>query len=135
ERARVKEDHELSDSARAELLKRLDGVATILAKTAARDTSLIQLLEVDQATSPVAKRMRRDWLLDAGVELPPEDLVIDDAKPKVAEPVVPAVAAERAVRPPQVEARIESHPFLAPDPSKVTPAPQPRRRLDRKSVV
>ena len=49
ERARVKADTTLADAARAELLKRLDGVATILAKTAARDTSLIQLLEVDQA--------------------------------------------------------------------------------------
>ena len=41
ERARVKADTEITDAARAELLKRLDGVATILAKTAARDTSLI----------------------------------------------------------------------------------------------
>lgn len=130
ERARVKEDQELGDSARGELLKRLDGVATILAKTAARDTSLIQLLEADQATSPVAKRMRRDWLLDAGVELAPEDLVIDDAKPKVADPVVPAVAAERAVRPPRVDARVESNPFLAPDPARFAPTTQPRRRLD-----
>ncbi len=71
ERARVKADTEITDAARAELLKRLDGVATILAKTAARDTSLIQLLEADQATSPVAKRMRRDWLLESGAELPP----------------------------------------------------------------
>jgi len=130
ERARVKEDSQLSDSARAELLKRLDGVATILAKTAARDTSLIQLLEADQATSPVAKRMRRDWLLDAGVELAPEELVIDDAKPAVAEPAVPVVASERAVRPAQVDARIESNPFLAPDPARYAPVDHPRRRLD-----
>ena len=47
ERARVKADTDLADGVRAELLKRLDGVATILAKTAARDTSLIQLLEAD----------------------------------------------------------------------------------------
>ena len=72
ERARVKADTSVTDAARVELLKRLDGVATILAKTAARDTSLIQLLEVDQATSPVARRMRRDWLLESGAELPPE---------------------------------------------------------------
>ncbi|WP_156760467.1 DEAD/DEAH box helicase [Microbacterium karelineae] len=130
ERARVKADEALGATPRAELLKRLDGVATILAKTAARDTSLIQLLEVDQATSPVARRMRRDWLLDAGVELAPEELVIDDAKPAVAEPIVPAVAAERAVRPPQVDARIESNPFLAPDPTRCVPVAHPRRRLD-----
>src|SRR5690606_2969549 len=81
ERARVKADDAIGDAARAELLKRLDGVATILAKTAARDTSLIQLLEADQATSPVAKRMRRDWLLESGAELPPEELIITDVAP------------------------------------------------------
>ncbi|MTE23122.1 DEAD/DEAH box helicase [Microbacterium sp. ZXX196] len=130
ERARVKADESVGDQARAELLKRLDGVATILAKTAARDTSLIQLLEVDQATSPVARRMRRDWLLDAGVELAAEELVIDDAKPAAPDTVVPAVASERAVRPVQVDARIESNPFLAPDFARYTPRPNPRRRLD-----
>ncbi|MFT4156866.1 MAG: DEAD/DEAH box helicase [Microbacterium sp.] len=128
ERARVKADAELSDGARAELLKRLDGVATILAKTAARDTSLIQLLEVDQATSPVARRMRRDWLLESGAELAPEELIIADAAPAQA-PVVPAAIAERQVTPPSVEARQLANPFLAPD---LTPRATtiPRRRLD-----
>ncbi|MFD5214570.1 DEAD/DEAH box helicase [Microbacterium sp. NPDC058345] len=128
ERARVKADAELTDAARAELLKRLDGVATILAKTAARDTSLIQLLEADQATSPVAKRMRRDWLLESGAELPPEELIITDIAP-VRAPVVPAALAEKQVTPPSVEARQLANPFLAPD---LTPRPAavPRRRLD-----
>ncbi|WP_309065219.1 DEAD/DEAH box helicase [Microbacterium sp.] len=128
ERARVKADAELADAARAELLKRLDGVATILAKTAARDTSLIQLLEADQATSPVAKRMRRDWLLESGAELPPEELIITDIAP-VQAPVVPPALAERQVTPPSVEARQLANPFLAPD---LTPRPTtvPRRRLD-----
>ena len=40
ERARIKTSEELSDSERAETLKRLDGVASILAKTAGRDTWL-----------------------------------------------------------------------------------------------
>ncbi|MEJ6554576.1 DEAD/DEAH box helicase [Microbacterium esteraromaticum] len=129
ERARVKADGELTDAARAELLKRLDGVATILAKTAARDTSLIQLLEADQATSPVAKRMRRDWLLESGAELPPEELVITDVAPIVQTPVVPAALAEKQVTPPSVESRLLASPFLAPD---LTPraAAVPRRRLD-----
>ena len=103
ERARVKTDDAFTDSARAELLKRLDGVATILAKTAARDTSLIQLLEADQATSPVAKRMRRDWLLESGAELAPEELIITDVARPVQAPVVPAALAERQVIPPAVE--------------------------------
>ncbi|MFC9985277.1 DEAD/DEAH box helicase [Microbacterium keratanolyticum] len=128
ERARVKADATIADAARAELLKRLDGVATILAKTAARDTSLIQLLEADQATSPVAKRMRRDWLLESGAELAPEELIITDIAP-VAAPVVPAAIAERQVIPPSIEARQLANPFLAPD---LTPraTSTPRRRLD-----
>ncbi|MGW9626943.1 DEAD/DEAH box helicase [Microbacterium sp. NPDC055521] len=129
ERARVKADGELTDAARAELLKRLDGVATILAKTAARDTSLIQLLDADQATSPVAKRMRRDWLLESGAELAPEELVITDIAPIVQNPVVPTALAEKQVTPPSVESRLLASPFLAPD---LTPqrAAVPRRRLD-----
>lgn len=128
ERARVKTDDAFTESARAEQLKRLDGVATILAKTAARDTSLIQLLEADQATSPVAKRMRRDWLLESGAELAPEELIITDAV-RVQAPVVPAALAERQVTPPSVESRQLANPFLAPD---LTPRPAtvPRRRLD-----
>lgn len=129
ERARVKGDTQIADGTRAELLKRLDGVATILAKTAARDTSLIQLLEVDQAASPVARRMRRDWLLESGAELPPDELIITDAAPAAA-PVVPAALAERQVVPPQVESRREANPFLAPDLSLRAPKATPRRRLD-----
>lgn len=129
ERARVKVDASISAASRVELLKRLDGVATILAKTAARDTSLIQLLEVDQATSPVAKRMRRDWLLESGAELGDDELIITDAGP--ARPtVVPAGLAERQVVPPQIEARRDAHPFLAPDLTLRAPIVAPRRRLD-----
>ena len=134
ERARVKADEAVPTAARAELLKRLDGVATILAKTAARDTSLIQLLEVDQATSPVAKRMRRDWLLESGAELPEDELIITDAAKTTQNwsgtPVVPAALAERQVMPPQIEARRESNPFLAPDAALRAPASSARRRLD-----
>ncbi|MGV2983429.1 DEAD/DEAH box helicase [Microbacterium sp. AGC85] len=128
ERARVKTDAAFTDSARAELLKRLDGVATILAKTAARDTSLIQLLEADSATSPVAKRMRRDWLLESGAELAPEELIITDIAP-VQAPVVPAALADRQVIPPAVESRQLANPFLAPDLTPRQPT-APRRRLD-----
>ena len=134
ERARVKADEAVPTAARGELLKRLDGVATILAKTAARDTSLIQLLEVDQATSPVAKRMRRDWLLESGAELPDDELIITDAAPAAQSwgqtPVVPAALAERQVVPPQIEARREANPFLAPDVALRAPASAARRRLD-----
>jgi superfamily II DNA or RNA helicase len=113
ERARVKADTTLSDSTRAELLKRLDGVATILAKTAARDTSLITLLEADAATTPVAQKLRRDWLLESGAELSPDELIITTSKP-VLEPVVPAELAEKQVVPQSVKSRLLANPFLAP---------------------
>ena len=125
ERARVKADTTLTDAARAELLKRLDGVATILAKTAARDTSLIQLLEVDQAASPVARRMRRDWLLESGAELAPDELIITDVAP-AATTVVPAALAERQVVPPSIESRQLANPFLAARPEP--PRARSRRR-------
>lgn len=129
ERARVKADTEVTDSARAELLKRLDGVATILAKTAARDTSLIQLLEVDQATSPVARRMRRDWLLESGAELAPDELIITVDKPAPAS-VVPAALAERQVVPSSMESRQLANPFLAPAVAPAGNDEPVRHRLD-----
>ena len=104
-------------------------MATILAKTAARDTSLIQLLEVDQATSPVARRMRRDWLLESGAELAPDELIITDT-PVPAQQVVPAALAERQVIPASIEARQMAHPFLEPDLTVRAPRDTPRRRLD-----
>ena len=122
ERARVKADTTLADSARSELLKRLDGVATILAKTAARDTSLIQLLEVDQAASPVARRMRRDWLIESGAELAPDELIITDVAP-AATNVVPAALARAPGR--------SADDRVAPDGQPV-PRPRPRRRAPRR---
>ncbi|GHD50224.1 DEAD/DEAH box helicase [Mycetocola manganoxydans] len=125
ERAKVKADKDLSDASRVELLKRLDGVATILAKTAARDTSLITLLEADAATTPVAQKLRRDWLLESGAELSPDELIITTNKPAVEE-VVPAELAEKQVIPQSVKSRLLANPFLAPDLDKPVP-PQPVR--------
>ncbi|PJJ61472.1 DEAD/DEAH box helicase [Compostimonas suwonensis] len=132
ERAKVKTSTELTDSARAEMLKRLDGIATILAKTAARDTSLITLLEPDASVSSVAQRFRRDWLLEAGTELSPDELIITTEPPKVQQPtVIPAELADKQVVPASVRARQLANPFLAPDFSAVAAqAPAPRRRLD-----
>ncbi|MBK5249571.1 MAG: DEAD/DEAH box helicase [Actinomycetales bacterium] len=114
ERAKIKAESSLSNASRAELLKRLDGVATILARTAARDTSLITLLDADATPGPVAQRMRRDWLLESGAELSPEQLVITPPAPAAA-PVVPPALAEKQVLPPSVTSRLRANPFLAPD--------------------
>ena len=123
ERARVKADAEVTDAARGELLKRLDGIAQILAKTAARDTSLIALLEPDASISTVAQRFRRDWLLESGADLSPDELIITrevEVKPEL---------GENQVIPASVRSRQLANPFLPPDFSK-TPAPVvPVRRL------
>ena len=74
ERARVKADRTSSEAQRAEQLKRLDGVATILARTAARDTSLLALLAEDAVMSGAAASLRRDMLLAAGVEPAAEEV-------------------------------------------------------------
>ncbi|HEV7565566.1 MAG TPA: DEAD/DEAH box helicase [Microbacteriaceae bacterium] len=132
ERARAKTDAGLTDAARAEQLKRLDGIATILAKTAARDTSLITLLESESAPSTTAQKLRRDWLLESGTELSPDDLIIttERAAPKQ-EDALPPQLAEKQVIPQSVKARQLSNPFLAPDFSRAaTTTPVPRRRLD-----
>ncbi|QHC63353.1 ATP-dependent helicase [Rathayibacter festucae] len=124
ERKRVKSDTELSDSQRAEEMKRLDGIATILAKTAARDTSLIALLESEAGITAAAQKLRRDWLLEAGAELSPDELlIVTEPEPK---PEVPV----NQVVPPSVRARQLANPFLPPDFS-IASAPTPaRRRLD-----
>jgi len=109
ERAKAKEDASLSVAERQETLKRLDGLASIMAKTAARDTSLIQLLAPDAKVSEAAKKLRRDYLVASGQELDPDDLIIVDEAPEVssetAKQVVPA-----SVRQAQL-----ANPFMAPD--------------------
>ena len=123
ERARVKTDPELTDSSRSEQMKRLDGVATILAKTAARDTSLITLLEEDHATSSVAQKMRRDWLVESGTIIAPEDLIITTEAhvPKITHVLSPELAVKQ-VLPLSVKARLRSMPFLEPE-FATTPIP------------
>jgi len=122
ERQRVKADATLSDGDRAETLKRLDGVATILAKTAARDTSLIALLESDKPGSDAARSLRRRMLEDAGFE------VEEEAPP--APSVATTTSSERQVVPDSVRSRMLANPFLAPDfAAAAFQAPPPTRRL------
>jgi len=110
ERARVKTDETLSDSERAETLKRLDGVAAILAKSAARDTSLITLLEPTAPINEGTRALKRKMLTQAGIELPEAD-----AEPEAKAVYVPPELAERQVEPAGIEGRMLSNPFLAPD--------------------
>ncbi|MGZ4445970.1 MAG: DEAD/DEAH box helicase [Nocardioides sp.] len=108
ERARIKADTELSEARRGEELKRLDGVATILAKTATRETSLLMLLAEDAVVSEGARILKQEMLEAAGLEAPEEE---------VAEPEPDAVVAvpERRVVPQSVISRQLANPFLVPD--------------------
>src|SRR5690625_6482808 len=96
-RAQVKEDPELSETRRAEELKRLEGIATILAVTAARDATLLALLADDAVATPEAREMRREMLEDAGYEVEPE--------PEPQEPQEPTEAEQRQVVPQSVISR------------------------------
>ena len=118
ERARVKTDETVKDSERAETLKRLDGVAAILAKTAARDTSLITLLEPTAPITEATRLLKRKMLTQAGIVLPEEE----QAAPEPARAFVPPELAERQVEPAGIDARLLSRPFHAPD---LTPPKQP----------
>lgn len=107
ERARLRTDAAGTESHRAEQLKRLDGIAQILATTAVRDVGLMELLAEDAVVGDAARAVRRDLLKTAGIEEAPPP------EPAPA-PVTPAVP-ERRVVPQSVATRQLASPFLAPD--------------------
>ena len=129
ERARVKGDKTLTDAERANEQKRLDGLAGILAKTAARDTSLIAMLADDAPVTAAAKALRRDLLIDAGVELSPDELIIT-TEPKVVDKQI-----EKQVVPASVRQMQMSNPFLAPDFSAVAAKPVTTNRLGNWELI
>jgi hypothetical protein len=121
EHARVRAEQTGSDTRRAEQLRRLDGVATILAKTAVRDPALLALLSEDAVVTEAAKSLKRDLLRGVGVEPEPEEVVVAE--------VAPAAATENRVVPQSVISRQLANPFLAPDFSAVPQRPPRPRRL------
>lgn len=123
ERTRIKGDAGLTDAERTKELTRLDGIATIMAKTASRDTSLIQLLTDSAPLSTAAQEVRRTMLMEAGTELSPDDLVVVTEAPTV------APDAEKQVVPQSVKQFQMSNPFLAPDFSATQANPATAGRL------
>jgi hypothetical protein len=111
ERARVRAAPG-SDSRRAEQLKSLDGIATILATTAVQDAGLLALLAEDSSVSDAARSLKRDMLRDLGIAPAPEEVAPAEA---------PAASdgSERRVVPQSVISRQLANPFLAPDFSAV----------------
>lgn len=110
ERARVMADPELSSAKRTEQLKRLDGVATQLAKTAARDTALLQLLAEDARVSDSAHELKATLMKAGGMEPPPAP---EPAPAPVS--TVTTTSHSAQVVPQSVISRRLANPFLAPD--------------------
>jgi hypothetical protein len=121
ERARVRTAAG-SDAHRAEQLKRLDGIATVLATTAVRDAGLLALLAEDAVVSDAARSRKRELLRDVGIEPAPEEVV-------PAEPTTAPAGTERRVVPQSVVSRQLANPFLAPDFSAVPQRPARPRHL------
>ena len=111
ERARVRAAAG-SDSYRAEQLKRLDGVAAMLAATAVQDAGLLALLAEGSGMSDAARSLKGEILRDFGIE---------PAREESAPTQTAAVSAssERRVVPQSVVSRQLANPFLAPDVSAV----------------
>jgi hypothetical protein len=107
ERARVRAAA-VSDSRRAEQLKRLDGVAAILAATAVQDAGLLALLAEDSGVSDAARSLQREMLRDLGIEPPREEIAPTETAAASAGP-------ERRVLPKSVVTRQLAVPFVAPD--------------------
>jgi hypothetical protein len=121
--ARVRQERTSSQTHRAEQLKRLDGIATILAKTAVRDPALLALLAEDAVVSDAARLLKRDLLRTAGIEPAAEETA-------PTEPATGSGSTERRVVPRSVVTRKLATPFLAPDFSSARPGtvgPRPRR--------
>ncbi len=109
-----------SDSHRAEQLKRLDGVAAILATTAVQDTGLLALLDEGAEVSDAARSLKREMLREHGIEPAPEATAPTQT-------VTAPADAERQVVPQSVISRQLANPFLAPDFSAAAqPASRPR---------
>lgn len=129
ERARLKESPDVADSERNESMKRLDGLAAILAKTAARDTSLIDLLQVDAPTTPQARALRKQMLFAGGVDLVVEEDETPTSGPLAPIAVVPESIRERQVLPVSVKSRVRSSPFLEPKLENLRTTPPHYSRL------
>jgi superfamily II DNA or RNA helicase len=119
-RAVVKSDTSVTEARRSGELKRLDGIGTILAKTAARDTSLLSLLAEDAVVTDAVRDLKSDMLRAAGVEAPPDD------EPDADAPAVQAPPPERRAVPQSVISRQLANPFLTPTFSAQQKKVQPR---------
>ncbi|MCW2769214.1 MAG: helicase, partial [Aeromicrobium sp.] len=120
ERTRIKADDAATEAHRNEQLKRLDGVATILAQTVALDPTVYTLLDENAVFTDAADTLRTEMLQAAGIEVATEQVAGETS----------AVAVNtRSVVPQSVISRQLANPFLAPDFSAAAPKQASPRRL------
>ncbi|MGH3348530.1 MAG: DEAD/DEAH box helicase [Nocardioides sp.] len=120
ERARLKADDSLDEQRRATELKRLDGIATILAQTAAREPSLFTRLGEDAEVTDGVRRLKRDLQERGGLEPAPE---AEAERPSTTS----ALRPERQVVPQSVVRAQLANPFMVPDFTAVPVLPKERR--------
>ena len=118
ERARILADDTITEAQRDNMMRRLDGVATNLARTAAREPSLFSLLQDDAEITDATRQLQREMQADAGFEPVPEEVTSAET-PTDARP-------ERKARPQSVVAAQLANPFLTPDFSQTRAKPQGR---------
>ncbi|WP_375485665.1 DEAD/DEAH box helicase [uncultured Jatrophihabitans sp.] len=122
EHTRVQNDRDIGPARRSEQLKRLDGIGTILAKTAVRDSALLALLSEDAVVSENTRSYANEMLRSAGLE--------PTLAAPTPEPAFDAGAgSEGRVVPRSVISRQLANPFLVPDFSAVRSGPVAPRRL------
>ncbi len=119
ERARLKADPELTEQARATELKRLDGIATILAQTAAREPSLFTRLGEDAEVTEGVRALKRELKERGGLEA--------DLEPEPERPTASAPRSGRQVVPQSVTRAQLANPFMVPDFSAVPTRAKERR--------
>jgi hypothetical protein len=122
EHARIQNDQASTSAHRVERQTRLDGIATILAKTAVRDPALLRLLAGDGVVSDAARSLSREMQRAAGVEPAPEQTAPTGSADT-------SVSTERRVVPQSVISRQLANPFLAPDLASARPSTTSPRRL------
>jgi hypothetical protein len=121
ERARVRAAAK-SGSHQAGQLKRLDGIAAILAATAVQDAGLLALLAEDSGVSDAARSLKREMLQDLSIDPAPEEIA-------PAQTAAASAGPERRVVPQSVTSRQLANPFLAPDFGAVAQLTSRPRRL------
>jgi superfamily II DNA or RNA helicase len=112
----------MTERQRAERLKRIDGLAMTLARTAARDGSLFALLADDVPLLPGTSTAMRELRTKAGLAVEAEPVVTE-------QPEAAPVRDQPQIVPKSAIARSLANPFLAPDYSAAAAASRQRPRL------